>query len=275
MFITPIHNLVKPYLSKNPIPAKEHIKPIQSIIDQYYSDTLPTLTTVDVVLKLNYAKIVTSLSYRHQNWNYDYMAFSRRIGELWEDFIQLPFHYTKDITIIQPPKFKTIHTSLTNTLNSLTHSHPHKTEIDFLFNQTFNILNPNSINLKLDLHYSYPNQIYHIDFKSGFNSNEKGNTQRLIQVGSIYSCLSSITKQPHNCIALVRSPTNNNYLKQLANSKLWSVYTHHQTLHFIQTHTNFNIQQFITNNVNWSQDLPKDFYDYLNKNNLLKYLSWV
>ena len=37
---------------------------------------------------------------------YDYMAFARRIGELWEPFCKLPFEYpVKTLKIIEPPDF--------------------------------------------------------------------------------------------------------------------------------------------------------------------------
>lgn len=35
---------------------------------------------------LQYCTSVVSLEYRHRVWPYEYMAFSRRVGELWEKF---------------------------------------------------------------------------------------------------------------------------------------------------------------------------------------------
>ena len=46
------------------------------------------------------------LEYRNKVWPYDYMAFARRIGELWEPFCKLPFEYpVKTLKIIEPPDF--------------------------------------------------------------------------------------------------------------------------------------------------------------------------
>ncbi|AUO79553.1 hypothetical protein BSP10_150 [Bacillus phage BSP10] len=42
------------------------------------------------------------------------------------------------------------------------------------------------IKLESDLHFEKDGVKYNVDFKSGFNSNEKGNTNRLLMVGSIY-----------------------------------------------------------------------------------------
>ncbi|WP_214658000.1 hypothetical protein, partial [Vibrio anguillarum] len=59
-----------------------------------------------------------------------------------------------------------------------------------------------------------------IDFKSGFGSNEKGNTLRLIAVGRAYKHWDSNT----NLLFLVRQNENNNYLETIRRSNLWDVY---------------------------------------------------
>lgn len=61
------------------------------------------------------------------------------------------------------------------------------------------------------------------DCKSGFGSNKKGNTNRLLLVASIYQ---HIEPEDYRCLLLVRAPgdENNHYLQILKRSDLWEVY---------------------------------------------------
>ena len=43
------------------------------------------------VLTMTYCAQVAMIDLRNQVWPYEYMAFSRRIGELWERFVHIPF----------------------------------------------------------------------------------------------------------------------------------------------------------------------------------------
>jgi hypothetical protein len=43
------------------------------------------------VLAINYARDVVMIEYRNKAWSYNYMDFSRRIGELWENFCRICF----------------------------------------------------------------------------------------------------------------------------------------------------------------------------------------
>jgi hypothetical protein len=58
------------------------------------------------VLLITNASYIVMLEYRNKVWPYEYMAFARRIGELWEPFCKLPFEYpVKDLKIIEPQDF--------------------------------------------------------------------------------------------------------------------------------------------------------------------------
>lgn len=53
------------------------------------------------ILCMTYVSYVVMLEYRNKVWPYEYMAFSRRIGELWEPFCRLAFEYpVKELHII-------------------------------------------------------------------------------------------------------------------------------------------------------------------------------
>lgn len=45
--------------------------------------------TLECILMVTYCNYVVMLEVRHSVWPYEYMAFSRRIGELWEPFCKL------------------------------------------------------------------------------------------------------------------------------------------------------------------------------------------
>lgn len=260
---------VQSYLKSNPPQSPHDLRYIQSNIDNTHSSILSTLTSTQDILLLEYVRILFSLEYRHQYLSYNYMDFSRRIGELWQSFITIPFIYYSPNELVIPPDFNTVLQHIQSQFDSI-NTQP---QLKPLFNTILSFLNKDSINLSLDLHYKIQNTTYNVDFKNSFNSNEKGNTQRLIQVGSIYSYLSTPTN-PIKCVALVRSSANNNYLNKLSNSGYWLVYTGSQTYDFIKVHTQFDIKDFITNNIDWKQDLSKDFYNHLYNQNLLKYLDW-
>lgn len=49
--------------------------------------------TLNSVLLINYTKNIVMLESRNDVWPYEYMAFSRRIGEIWEPFCKLCFDY--------------------------------------------------------------------------------------------------------------------------------------------------------------------------------------
>lgn len=49
------------------------------------------------------------LETRNKVWPYEYMAFARRIGELWKPFCKLAFEYSLlPLVEIIPPKFEAI-----------------------------------------------------------------------------------------------------------------------------------------------------------------------
>lgn len=76
------------------------------------------------------------------------------------------------------------------------------------YHKVWGLIISGEIQLELDLHFIFEGQKYVVDFKSGFGSNEKGNTNRLLLVASIYKNL----EENFNPLIFVRSAENNNYL---------------------------------------------------------------
>ena len=230
------------------------------------------------VLLVTYVSYIVMLEYRNKIWAYDYMTFSRRIGELWEPFCKLPFEYPiNELSIYTPPNIEDVKQTLKKEINELVSNlNIEKEEKDKLlryYQAIWSLIdNGGSISLTLDLHFEQKLEYYDVDYKSGFSSNEKGNTNRLLLVASIYKSLPDI----HNNLIFVRQKEeeNNHYLQTLKNSKLWDVYCSDNAYAKIFEFSGFDIKQWMKENMEWSKDTAFEFKEYLSKNNLIKYLTW-
>ncbi|WP_411348009.1 hypothetical protein [Paenibacillus sp. WLX2291] len=231
-----------------------------------------------VILLLTHAANVVMLEYRNRVWKYDYMAFSRRIGELWEPFCKLCWALPvgRKITFFDPPTYGDVKDIITggvvDFLNTTSLILSEKEEIFKYFDLIWELVASGDIQLKSDLHFESNGAHYNIDFKSGFGSNEKGNTNRLLMVGSIYKKLNS----NYNNIILVRAveEENNNYLQTLKKSGVWTVYCGDQTYKQIEDLTGFPLKKWIMQNITWENDIEPETMQYLCESNLAQYLKW-
>lgn len=256
-------------------------KIIKDYKEKLLSDELSMDNSNDVRLKnillINYVMFVFGLESRNKLWNYDYMAFSRRIGELWEPFCKLAFEYpVTDLKHIEPKKFIDIKNKMINDyssfINELDIIDENKMNLKKYIDNVWGFVDSGAVNLSLDMHIEYSDMKINVDFKSGFNSNEKGNTNRLLTVGSIYDKIYANNKN----IILVRAEEddNNHYLKTLSNSSIWEVYCGENTYNKISEFTGFDLKNWINENIIWEEDLKEEFYIYLIENDLDKYLRW-
>lgn len=234
-----------------------------------------TSNKLECILMIYYTSYVVMLETRNSIWKYDYMAFSRRIGELWEPFCKLCFKYPiKNISMYQPPLFVDIKNyqidEFKNTIHTLPLDENKKNEILEKYNRLWSIITSGEIDLTSDLHFTDGIRRYVVDFKSGFGSNEKGNTNRLLMVGEVYQILNSNFK----CLIFVRSTDNNHYLQTLQNSGIWETYTGSRTYDKIKEFTGYDIERWINNNINWLQDLNRGMVTHIQRNDLGKYLIW-
>lgn len=233
---------------------------------------------LDIVLLITYVSYIVMLEYRNKVWAYDYMAFSRRIGELWEPFCKLPFDYPiNELTIYTPPNIEDVKQTLKNEIGELVANLNIGVEEKDKLLQYYQAIwalidNGGNISLTLDLHFEQYCEYFDVDYKSGFSSNEKGNTNRLLLVASIYKSL----PDTHNNLIFVRQreEENNHYLQTLKNSGLWDVYCAEETYIKITEFTGFDIKQWMQRNMDWLNDIMPDFKEYLLANDLLKYLTW-
>ncbi|MFU0552460.1 hypothetical protein ACMZ88_05320 [Gardnerella swidsinskii] len=229
------------------------------------------------IMCMTYASYIAMLEYRNKVWPYEYMAFARRIGELWEPFCRLPFEYPiKTLRIIEPPKFEDVQSGIqknaTDYINSLQLADDIKKELKRHYSIPWTMVDSGGIKLALDLHFEQNGIHYNCDFKSGFSSNEKGNTNRLLLVASIYNSLGAGEKT----LLFVRQneDENNHYLQTLKNSPYWDVYCANDCYEAIKSFTGFDLRNWLDVNADWEKDISADFKQHLQANDLLKYLTW-
>ncbi|MTJ54969.1 hypothetical protein FJR38_21020 [Anabaena sp. UHCC 0253] len=226
-----------------------------------------------------YCAQVVMLDLRHEVWPYEYMAFSRRIGELWEDFVRLPFlHPIAEAELIRfvPPLFSEVRKNLKRDIEKYIHNLPisqeQKNELITYYEKAWLLVDSGEISLQLDFHAIISGKRFNIDFKSGFGSNEKGNTNRLLMVATIYCNLEDEYKN----VLLVRAKEdlNNNYFRILKNSHVWDAYCGDEAYQKISDFTGFNIQHWISSNIDWQNDLLNSTVSDFHKSNLMGYLQW-
>lgn len=250
---------------------------ISNIVQQARQEKWPIDATLRCILLTTYASYVSMIGLRNAVWEYEYMAFSRRIGELWEPFCKLCFEYPiKELSLFVPPLFSEVKKMMSDEIeghiDALKITAEQKAELKKYYGKVWALVTSGEIKLELDLHFVQNKQRYNVDFKSGFGSNEKGNTNRLLLVATIYANL----EQNYSCLLLVRSPEdqNNHYFQTLKNSGIWSAYCGDETYVQIRKFTGFDLKAWITENIDWKADLSKATVGHLKKNDLLKYLVW-
>jgi len=232
---------------------------------------------LDNLLLVRYCEYIVMLESRNQMWSYEYMSFARRIGEIWEPFCKIIYEYPiNSLTLFTPPTFSEIKQLLTseieNHINELSINIEKKNELKKYYKKVWSFVTSGEVKLELDLHFNFEHTNYNIDMKSSFNSNEKGNTNRLLLVGSIYKSL----EENYQNLLFVRAKEidNNHYLQTLKNSGIWEVYTGEDTYDKMYETTGFDIKSWINENINWQNDINSEFYTHLENHNLLGYLEW-
>ena len=276
-------------ISNTKKPKRDKANEINKRIKEFREDEMATIKTVakreswdnqtllNELLLLTYASYIVMLEYRNNVWKYDYMAFARRIGELWEPFCKLAFYFPiKKLTLIDPPDFNEVQTRFKNDaveyIESLALSAEIKAELKRHYDIPWTMVDSGGIKLGLDLHFEQNKIHYNCDFKSGFSSNEKGNTNRLLLVASIFNSLGEIEKT----ILFVRQAEdeNNHYLQTLKNSPYWEVYCADDGYAAMKEFTGFDMRKWLDENADWKHDISAELKQHLERNDLMKYLTW-
>jgi len=224
------------------------------------------------LLVLQYCTSVASLEYRHQVWPYEYMALSRRVGELWERFCSAAWDSPSKPAVarMEPPNFAEVEKSIRDRLAHRELDAEARKDIDAAFDVLFELVG--EISMKEDEVFTVSGIPHVIDFKSGFGSNEKGNTLRLLTVGRTYRLWNPSTQ----LFFLVRQEANNNYLNVIRRSGLWDVRCGTAAYQTIDDLTGANITSIRDDIVNFERDLSPEFWHYLSTHlsDLRAYLRW-
>lgn len=230
----------------------------------------PELNVSKLYMLLQYCYTVMSLEYRNMVWPYEYMAFSRRNGELWERFCKAAWDNSQvpNLSRIEAPEFDDVRNSFRDRIIGYTDNNENQELIVNDMNSIFALVG--EINMKQDEMF-ISNDINHIiDFKSGFSSNEKGNTFRVLAVGRAYKHWDPNV----NLLFLVRQNENNNYLEIIRRSNLWAVHCGDEAYRKIDELTNAGIAEIRREAIDFQNDLSAGFWNYLDANDLTNYLDW-
>lgn len=230
----------------------------------------PELDVSKLYMLLQYGYTVMSLEYRNMVWPYEYMAFSRRNGELWERFCKAAWDNSQvpNLSRIEAPEFDDVRNSFRDRIIGYTDNNENQQLIVNDMDSIFALVG--EINMKQDEMF-ISNDINHIiDFKSGFSSNEKGNTFRVLAVGRAYKHWDPNV----NLLFLVRQNENNNYLEIIRRSNLWAVHCGDEAYRKIDELTNAGIAEIRREAIDFQNDLSTGFWNYLDANDLTDYLDW-
>jgi hypothetical protein len=250
---------------------------LKSILSTATKSSWSDTERVEAILTSTYASYVAMLELRNEVWPYEYMAFSRRIGELWEGFIRSMFDYAPSgLTYFIPPLFAAVRSGLkqeiTEYILQLLLEDLRKNELINYYNKVWLLVDSGEINLELDLHFELDGAKSNIDLKSGFGSNEKGNTNRLLMVATIYKNLDL----GYSKYLLVRAQEdrNNHYFRTLRDCGVWQAFCGEEAYAQMYTFTGFDIKSWIDANIDWRSDLATDTLHHFQESNLLSYLDW-
>ena len=254
--------------------AKSVNRAISEHHDALISQLPPNICAADRqqrLIVLQYCISVASLEYRHAVWPYEYMALSRRVGELWERFCSSAWHSPSKPSLqrISPPAIDSVLDTICAVILEAARS-DQKESVANILNDLRDIIG--EINMVEDQVFTVDDRPHVIDFKSGFGSNEKGNMLRLRTVGKAYRLWNSDTR----LLFLVRQERNNNYLEVIRREGLWEVHCGLDAYATIDQLTGSNMsairQEVVDFEADLSEELWKDLSSHLS--DLTSYLRW-
>jgi hypothetical protein len=230
---------------------------------------------LECILMITYCNIVVMIESRNSVRPYEYMDFSRQVGELWDPFCKLCFYYPiNDISLFIAPLFSEVKKKMTseifNYIENLKINIEEKQELKTYYDKVWSLVSSGEIQLELDLHFSHNGQKYVVDFKSGFGPNEKGNTNRLLLVATIYQNLD----ENYKCLLFVRAEENNSYFNTLKNSGIWQAYCGSDAYQKIKEYSGYDLKLWTDTNIDWASDFSSETTKHFKDYNLLQYLIW-
>ena len=222
---------------------------------------------------VSYCHAVASIECRHRVWPYNLLDFSRRIGELWQATCLVAWTYATApdmVNVADPPAFPDVRRRMLSDLWDLFHDHPNvEAGVDMVDAFTARMDGISMISDKLFHKADVPNVI---DFKFAFKSNEKGNKNRVGELGWAYRQWNRDTRL---CLVVCHTE-NNNYLRQLKDEGVWDVVTGRDAYALIGRHTGFDLLGLLDSCVDFRADLDVEFVKYIDHHhdNLCCSIDW-
>jgi hypothetical protein len=248
---------------------------VTTLLQQAEKEKWTNQEKLESILMITYCNIVVMIESRNSVRPYEYMDFSRRVGELWDPFCKLCFYYPiNKLSLFIPPLFSEVKKKMTDEIvdyiDNLNITAEEKQELKKYYDKIWALVSSGEIQLELDLHFKHNDQKYVVDFKSGFGSNEKGNTNRLLLVATIYQNLDDNYK----CLLFVRAEENNSYFNTLKNSGIWDAYCGSEAYEKIKEYSGYDLKLWTDTNIHWATDFNAETSVHFADNNLLQYLLW-
>lgn len=248
---------------------------ITALLQQAERENWTNQEKLESLLMITYCHIAVMIESRNSVRLYEYMDFSRRVGELWGAFCQLCFDFPlNELSLFIPPLFSDAKKKLSDEaidyIDALTITKEQKDELKKYYDKVWSLVASGEIQLELDLHFIQNGSMYVVDFKSGFGSNEKGNLNRLLLVAAVYKYLG----ENYKCILLVRAEENNNYFNILKNSGVWEAYCGLEAYDKIREYSGYCLKNWIAANMDWANDFKPETIANFQEQNFLQYLLW-
>lgn len=241
------------------------------LYEEIYSELKEAGASATVFLRNFYCYSVSMIETRDRFYPYNEIEYSRRNGEMWEKFATLclinPDSSIKEISTEANKNFRT---KITQSIENMAVQNNGNELRKF---KAFILSLVDGINLDIDFVGLKNGILIGIDFKSGFSSNEKGNTTRILKVGAAYSFAEIDIK----LYLLVRQSLNNSYLDKISESSDWEVYTGTEAYKILEELSGQNIRSFVEKEVNFMSDFLPAVGVRLRKNvaGIEKYTQWL
>ena len=131
----------------------QNIKTI--IIQRALAQSWTKIEILNNILMITYCSYIIMIEYRNLAWPYEYMAFARRIGELWEPFCKKCFIFPvrNDVELIEPPLFSNVKEQLQQEIRdyikNLKLSKLDKTKLIDYYDKVWSLVTSGEIKLEL------------------------------------------------------------------------------------------------------------------------------
>ncbi|NTF17091.1 hypothetical protein G6L37_01435 [Agrobacterium rubi] len=225
-----------------------------------------------VAVVVSYCHAVASLEGRQRVWPYTMLDLSRRVGELWQATCLVAWTHSvrEDVAELAVPEFADVRDRFLSDVWDLFHDHPNVVAgIDMIDEFTGRL---NRITMASDKIFTVAGVPHVIDFKFRFRSNEKGNKNRVEELGWAYRKWDPRT----DLGILVCHTENNNYLEMLDKESAWNVLTGRDAYSRIEELTGFPLAALLDDCVDFRSDLSRGFVDYLqnSEKDLTCFIDW-